>query len=98
MTDYLRQRGRRGHRVSLDAAKSVVAEPDAETGLTRRDLDRLLAQLPEKQRKTIQMVKIDGRPVREVAESEAMSETDVKVSIHRGLKRLTKLVMMEELP
>jgi len=98
MTDYLRQRGRRGHRVSLDAAKSVVAEPDGETGLTRRDLDRLLAQLPEKQRKAIQMVKIDGRGVREVAESEAMSETDVKVSIHRGLKRLTKLVMMEELP
>jgi RNA polymerase sigma-70 factor (ECF subfamily) len=94
MTDYLRQRGRRGHRVSLDAAKFVVAESDVEVGLTRRDLGRLMAQLPEKQRKAIQMVKIDGRPIRDVAESESMSETDVKVSIHRGLKKLSKLVDM----
>jgi RNA polymerase sigma-70 factor (ECF subfamily) len=98
MADFLRQRGRRGKRVPLDDAEFVMADADDQVGVHRRDLDRLLAQLPAKQSRAIRLVKIEGRPIRDVAESESMSETDVRVSIHRGMKKLAKLVMTDETP
>jgi RNA polymerase sigma-70 factor (ECF subfamily) len=96
MIDHLRRMGRRGRSASLEEAEFVLAETDAETGLVRRDLDRLLARLPEKQRRSIQLVKLEQKSIREVAAGESMSETDVKVSIHRGMKKLSKLVIMED--
>lgn len=96
MIDHLRRMGRRGRFASLEEAELVLATADAETGLARRDLDRLLARLPEKQRRSIQLVKLEQKSIREVAAGESMSETDVKVSIHRGMKKLSKLVIVED--
>lgn len=92
LTDHLRKMGRRGVQVPVEEEPGLLAESDHEAGAIRRDLDRLLEKLPVKQRESIRMVKLQQLSVREAAEKASMSESDVKVSVHRGLKALAKLV------
>ncbi len=92
LIDHLRRNGRRGPQVAIDDVDELFAESDLEAGVARSDLERLLDQLPAKQRDTIRMVKIEEISVREAAERASLSESDVKVSIHRGIKALSRLV------
>jgi RNA polymerase sigma-70 factor (ECF subfamily) len=48
----------------------------------------LLGQLPDKQRLPIQPVKLQGLSVAEAASQTGLSESAVKVGVHRGLKVL----------
>ena len=59
-------------------------------------LERLLAQLPVKQAQAIEMVKIEGLSILEAAHKTGQSESLVKVNIHRGLKKLSRLVERAE--
>jgi RNA polymerase sigma-70 factor (ECF subfamily) len=52
------------------------------------DIDRLLDTLPEKQARAIRQTQIDGHSVADAAQSAGIGESDVKVSVHRGLKAL----------
>jgi RNA polymerase sigma-70 factor, ECF subfamily len=54
----------------------------------RRDITHLLKELPDKQRRSIQCVKLEGLSVSETATVTGFSESVIKVSIHRGLKVL----------
>lgn len=72
----------------LDAAEDVLAAPDLEPAQARRDLNLLLDQLPDRQRLPILYVKVEGLSVSEVAEMTGMSESAVKIGVHRGLKAL----------
>lgn len=56
------------------------------------DLDQLLARLPAKQRVPIVCTKIEGLTVAETAERLGISESSVKVTVHRGLKTLARLI------
>jgi RNA polymerase sigma-70 factor (ECF subfamily) len=58
---------------------------------SRIDLEKLMAQLKPKARKAVQFVKLDGLSVSEAAALSGMSESAVKVSVHRGLKALSLL-------
>jgi len=49
---------------------------------------KLLQQLPDRQRLPILYVKIEGGSVADAAKRTGMSESAVKVGIHRGLKTL----------
>jgi DNA-directed RNA polymerase specialized sigma24 family protein len=49
---------------------------------------KLLGRLPQKTRRAIQAVKLKGKSVAEAAERYGMSQSDVKIGIHRGLKAL----------
>ena len=62
------------------------AEPAAQEA--RRDLRVLLARLPDKQRLPIEYVKIEGLSVAQAAQLTGLSESAVKVGVHRGLKLL----------
>jgi RNA polymerase sigma-70 factor (ECF subfamily) len=93
MIDWLRRReGREMLNDPLTEATEQAAElfssADADAADARRDLDQLLAQLPEQQRKTIVHTKLEGLSVRETAELTGMSESAIKVAVHRGLKAL----------
>ncbi len=78
---------------SKELMEDDAAEDSAEeVVLARVSLDRLFGQLPDKQSKVIEMVKIDGLSIREAAEKTGQSESLVKVNIHRGLKKLASLV------
>jgi RNA polymerase sigma-70 factor (ECF subfamily) len=75
--------------VSLDDAGDLFAEDESEAALARRDLDVLLAALPEPTRALIRQVKIEGLSMQEAAAQAGRSEIAVRVGIHRGLKTLS---------
>ncbi|MBI2319032.1 MAG: sigma-70 family RNA polymerase sigma factor [Betaproteobacteria bacterium] len=93
LVDFLRRRARRDLLVdSLDDDMEVLSSADAQAGEARRDLARLLDELPERQRLPIIQVKIKGLSVVEAARAMGMSESAVKVGVHRGLKALAAKV------
>jgi RNA polymerase sigma-70 factor, ECF subfamily len=87
---YRRAKVRRA--LPLEEADSVTAEENHEAAEAARDVERLLAALPEGRRALIRQVKIEGLSTAEAAARSGMSESAVKVAIHRGLKKLSALI------
>lgn len=86
MVDYFRRRQRL---CSVDALSEIlVAEGFEDANIARLDVHRLLEGLPAKQARLIRDTKLDGLSVTEAARSARIGESDVKVSVHRGLKAL----------
>lgn len=86
MVDHFR---RRGASIAVDELEEWhAAESFEEASSARLDVDRLLSGLPDKQQAAIRSTKIDGASVAETAANQGLSEADVKVSVHRGLKAL----------
>jgi len=76
----------------LDEHNDIFAESDNEPADARRDIGKLLGHLPDKQRLSILHVKLQGLSVNEAAQLTGLSESAVKVSIHRVLKALATRV------
>jgi RNA polymerase sigma-70 factor (ECF subfamily) len=87
LIDALR-RGRAHLRAPLEDADVLFVAPGAEAAMARRDLERVLAKLPKRTQALIRDVKLAGLSTREAAEKHGMSESAVKVAVHRGLKAL----------
>lgn len=68
------------------------AHPVAPSAAPTRDLSVLLAQLPSAMRRSIEDTKIRGLSVAEAARAEGVSESAVKVNVHRGLQKLSRLI------
>lgn len=66
----------------------LVAEAFEGASIARIDVDELLGTLPVKQARMIRATRIDGLSVAEAAAADGLGESDVKVSVHRGLKSL----------
>lgn len=94
LIDHLRRAKHRAH-ASLDDLD--IGEPDADYNASdaRRDVGVLLDRLPEKQRTAIRLVKLEEKSVREASSLTGLSESDIKISIHRGLKTLMRLMAEE---
>ncbi len=95
LTDSLRLHSpRRAAEVSIDDDMDDIALSDGQPAAAeaRRDLLKLLAALPDRHRLPIVLVKVEGRSVAEAALQLGMSESAVKVGIHRGLKQLAMKV------
>ena len=89
LIDLLRARSKReALHDPLEDDLAVFAVSDHDAGDARRDLDVLLAALPDRQRLPIVHVKLQGLSVAETAHATGMSESAVKVGVHRGLKAL----------
>jgi len=88
---------RRGHRlVAVDGLEDMlVAEDFVEASHARMDVEGLLETLPPKQAAAIRSTRIDGHSVAETAAAAGIGESDVKVSVHRGLKALFARVQGE---
>ena len=56
--------------------------------MARRDIDVMLSGLPERTRDLIRRVKLDGQSLAQVSSATGLSETAVKVAVHRGVKTL----------
>lgn len=76
----------------LEEADSVFAEEDFETVSAKRDVDQLLATLPKAKSDLLRSVKIEGLSTAEAAERTGLSESGVKVGVHRALKALAAIV------
>ena len=70
----------------------AVEDSEEEVVTARVSLERLFKHLPEKQSRVIELVKIGGLSIREAADKTGQSESLVKVNIHRGLKKLARMV------
>jgi RNA polymerase sigma-70 factor (ECF subfamily) len=89
LADFLRARAR--HEAlhdPLDDIPELFAQSTIEPAEVRRDLGKLLDQLPDRQKLPIVHVKLEGRSVEETARATGLSEPAVKVGVHRGLKAL----------
>ncbi|MGE0558929.1 MAG: sigma-70 family RNA polymerase sigma factor [Burkholderiales bacterium] len=79
----------------LDDELEVFSAPDNDAADARRDLGKLLEQLPDRLRLPIVHMKLEGLSVAETARATGMSEAAVKVGVHRGLKALAALIRSE---
>jgi RNA polymerase sigma-70 factor (ECF subfamily) len=66
----------------------LMAEGFEDASCARMDVDDLLEMLPPKQARMIRATRIDGLSVAEAADTHGLGESDVKISVHRGLKTL----------
>jgi len=66
----------------------LVTEGFEASSNARLDVIGLLETLPAKQAQAIRATKIDGASVAEAAIAAGIGESDIKVSVHRGLKAL----------
>ncbi len=76
----------------LDDELAVLANSDTNATAARLDLAKLLERLPERQRLPIVCMKLKGMSVVETARLTGMSESAVKVGVHRGLKALAAMI------
>ncbi|MGJ3646998.1 sigma-70 family RNA polymerase sigma factor [Sphingomonas sp. GlSt437] len=88
LVDHFRRR--RAHVPVEDVAEILLAEGFEDALSARLDVDRLLEGLSPKQARAIRDTKISGLSVAEAASDAKLSEADVKVSVHRGLKALAE--------
>lgn len=92
MVDMLRRWG--GHDAlndPLDDESELLASSDTQAMDAHRDVARLLEKLPERQRLPIEYVKLQGLSVTETARMTGLSESAVKIGVHRGLKALAAM-------
>ena len=93
LVDLLRRRsGREAMHEPLEDELAVFASSDADAADAQRDVAKLLARLPDRQRLPIQYMKLEGLSVIETARATGMSESAVKVGVHRGLKALAAMI------
>ena len=90
--DYLRRVSRLAKREYItDEPEINFNVGDREGGIAEiLDFQTLLKKLPERQREAFSLVKIRGLSVAEAARESGMSESMVKVSVHRAKRSLQK--------
>jgi RNA polymerase sigma-70 factor (ECF subfamily) len=93
LVDHLRRRGFHDHLDIDDYADEVAVTADADAAV---DSGALLASLPERQRRIVEEISLEGRRAAEVAERLGMSEGAVRVTLHRALKALAAAYRRDE--
>ena len=97
LIDLLRRRGRRDALMEpLDDLPEALHPSWTDEAPVHRDLAKLLGELPAAQRQSILDTKLEGLSVAEAALRAGVSESAVKVNVHRGLKRLARRIRGEE--
>lgn len=93
LVDLLRRRASRDALTDpIDDEADFFSSADSEASEARRDLGKLLDQLPDRQRLPIVHTKLEGLSVAETARLTGMSESAIKIGVHRGLKALATLI------
>lgn len=97
LIDHFRRAGRR-QTVPLDDAGEFIGHADHEDAIARRDAERLLAKLPARSQLLVRGVKFEGLSTQEAARRAGMSESAVKVAVHRALRSLSSMLKRETGP
>lgn len=93
LVDLFRRRAARDvYNDSLNEDHALLAESDTNAVTGRLDVTKLLERLPPRQRMLIVHMKLSGYSVVETARMTGLSESAVKVGVHRGLKALAAMV------
>jgi RNA polymerase sigma-70 factor (ECF subfamily) len=91
MIDYMRKWGRQNaNEINDDELVTFLADKsnNPEEDLSAKDIEQALAKLPEKQREVLLLTKVQGYSMAEAAAKLGMTETAVKVTAHRGYKKM----------
>lgn len=91
LIDFYRKTKRQAEE-PLDDPDVLFGSEETDAAEAQRDVDRLLGRLPEKTQKLIRDTKIEGLSTAEAAQKHGISESAVKVGVHRGLKSLAARV------
>ena len=86
--DYLRRTKLSFKDMPMETAEHLTASSDLAAVESGLDLQRLMSKISAKARQAIQYVKLEGLSISEAATRCGMSESAVKVAVHRGLKAL----------
>jgi RNA polymerase sigma-70 factor (ECF subfamily) len=97
LIDHLRQTRSRLTDVPIEDASSITAYDDQTATESNLDLTKLLRKLPQKVRLAIEYVKVQGLSVAEAADRCGISESAVKINIHRGLKALSTAIAQDKM-
>jgi RNA polymerase sigma-70 factor, ECF subfamily len=93
LVDALRlQRRRLLRELDPAIAREPGTRPRQEQDALFSDVRKAVADLPDNQRKVIQLLKFEDLSVREVADRLGMTETNVKVTAHRGYRALRQRI------
>jgi RNA polymerase sigma-70 factor, ECF subfamily len=92
LLDHLRRTKDAARDVPVEDAAEVLAHDDVADAESAHDLAKLMGHLPPKAREVIRYVKLDGLSTGEAAARSGMSESAVKVAVHRGLRKLALLI------
>ena len=90
--DYLRRTRSAAQDLPIEDTKELSARDDQMDVESSLDLQKLMAALPQNMKAAIQAVKLDGLSVSEASAQTGMSESNVKASVHRGLKAMARLI------
>lgn len=82
------RRVKRRATVPLDEAAALFGQDDAEAASARRDVGKLLAKLPPAKQQLVRDIKLDGVSIADAAARTGLSESAVKVTVHRAIKTL----------
>jgi RNA polymerase sigma-70 factor, ECF subfamily len=96
--DYLRRTKSALKETSVETAQELVSNSDLGAVESRLDLERLLSGISLAARQAIRYVKLEGLSVSEASIRSGMSESAVKVAVHRGLKALAARIGAEKPP
>jgi len=97
--DFLRQQRTREKAVDhFQREQEVLSQPGSQN-YSRGDIveGRLLELLPEQHREVLVLTKVIGFSIAETAEKLGISESAVKVRVHRAIGKLRKLLVKDEL-
>ncbi len=90
VVDAFRSRGRRVHLPIEDYAETIAAAPETDP-TERSDADRVIDQLDDRAQRIVRAIGQDGGSITETAAELGMTETAVRVALHRSLKRIGEL-------
>jgi RNA polymerase sigma-70 factor (ECF subfamily) len=93
--DYLRRTKSTFKDMPLSSAEELTARSDVAAVESGLDLQQLMSKISSKAREVLQYVKLEGLSVREAAVRSGMSESAVKVAVHRALKALALQIRKE---
>ena len=96
LIDFLRRTRTSVVDVPIEEADTMMAHDDNVDAESTYDVKRLMERLPKNMRCSIEAVKLDGLSITEAAERCGISESGVKVNIHRGLKALAASIAREK--
>jgi len=88
LIDAFRRRGGRID-IDLDEIAEIPAAPEPERA-SSREIGRALDALAPGQRSVVSAISVEGRSIGETAASLGMSETAVRVALHRGLAAIAR--------
>ena len=80
----------------IEDSAEIIAADGGQATESNLDLNKLLARLPDRVRLAIQYVKIDGLSIVEAAARCGISESAIKMNVHRGLKQLSAVIVQDK--